>query len=356
MSDATSGPLRDAYEAIQANQLPKARGILSVYVAEKPNDPDAWWLYSYAAESPTEARKSLENVLRLDPMYPGARDLLNEINQTIAATTIVLTPAPLGVRKLGETVPPSASPVTSATDDPFDDLDDFDEDDDDDDEESGFTRRRILLAIGGFAILVLVVVFIFVILPKLNPQPSPVPTNIAQTTLVATIEATTDSSVVVTPDVLTPVIDITPSVEPIITEEPSATSESPSSATNEVPTPSEQPSTTGFDGFYAALSNFTVTPDSILVESTSLGSTLSATVCLQNQGELRTAIPSAINGMAATSAEAPADTQFIGVKFINCADNSLLRYVVVPIAEAQAFASGTLTAAQLRATQRNITR
>jgi hypothetical protein len=356
MTDATSGPLRDAYEAIQANQLPKARGILSVYVSEKPDDPDAWWLYSYAAENPTEARKSLENVLRLDPMYPGARDLLNDINQSVGLPIPSISQPLTGIQKLGDEEP-SVSKTLSVKIETDDDFDDIDLDElDDDDEPSSLSRNRLLLAIAGFVLVVLLIAFVFVVLPGMNNR-TPTVTNVAVNTLQPTDasivqpspDATVDNSISLTPE---------PSVEVIVdipTNDSGLQSTDAPVTTQETPV-SLETAVISFDGFYTALNGFTVTPDSIAIDQTSLGQTLNATICLQNQAELRNAIPTGISSIASVSQEASDEVEYIGVKFVNCADNSLLRYVVVPIADARAFAGGTLTAAQLRGSQINITR
>jgi hypothetical protein len=44
----------------------------------------------------------------------------------------------------------------------------------------------------------------------------------------------------------------------------------------------------------------------------------------------------------------PSDTQAIGAKFVNCTDNAVLRYVALNIADAQAYAAGSVTDAELR--------
>ena len=127
-------------------------------------------------------------------------------------------------------------------------------------------------------------------------------------------------------------------------------------ATEDAATISETPSGTEFVSFYTALAAFEVLPNSMAIDQTTIGQTFSGSICLQNQGELRSAIPTAISALASVSPEAPAEAQFIGAKFLNCTDNSLMRYVVVPIEDARAFAAGTLTASQLRGVHRNITR
>lgn len=363
MSDATSGPLRDAYEAIQANQLPKARGILSTYVSEKPNDPDAWWLYSYAAENPTEARKALENVLRLDPMYPGARDLLNEVNQSIPATPS--SPAPLPSRNVEDSSQKPPVKPASSVDDDFDDLDDLDDDEDD---SSGGSSRRTLLAIAGFLLVILVVVVIFVVLPRANSPATPTAVALSTTTPqgakpvtqeagteTPTVDVTTDAGANIT---ITQTVESDPTDEPIATPDEAQPTETVTVSTLEATATPDEAAVidTDLSVFYTALGGLTVAPDSVMMEQTSVGQTLNATVCLQNQAELRTAIPAAIPAIASASNQAPADTEFIGVKFVDCANNNLLRYVVVPIAQARAYAEGTLSATDLRSAQRNITR
>jgi len=345
MSDATSGPLRDAYEAIRANQLPKAREILRAYLIDKPNDPDAWWLYSYAVDNVDDARKALESVLRLDSAYPEANELLSQLNQSIRSSGIPSQPT--GLRALGSSASSSHQKSTATFDE--DDLDDFD--DEEDEEESGFSRRRVLIALGAFTLIVLLVVLVFFLLPR--PTSAPEATNVAQ----VTPQASETSFVLEVPSV-EPSLALATETVSVATELPVATEDS-SLITPDAPEVSATPDasiSSGFDSFYSALAAYTVVPDSIGVESTTLGQTLTSEICLQNQGELRSAIPNAIAALASVSPEAPAEAQFIGAKFVNCADNSLMRYVAVSIEDAQTFASGDLTDSQLRARHHNITR
>jgi len=349
MSDATTGPLRDAYEAIRANQLPKAREILRAYMVNQPDDADAWWLYTYAVDNTDDARKALENVLRLDSTYPGANDLFNQLNQSVRSLNA--PQSPLNLRKLDDL---AAVPMTQgqkpeiAFDDvDFGDIDDLDEDDED---ESGFSRRRVLLALGGFALVILLVVLVF-----LSPRQTSAPeaTNVAQTTSIGvTANPSLDAATVAT-STIDSGLNVSP--EPSLSIDLTVTSDL--AQATDIPVSTQSP-IVGADlgSFSSALDSFDIVPDSVGVEQTTLGQTLSGSVCLQNQGELRTAIPAAISALASASPQAPADVQFIGAKFVNCADNSLMRYVVVSIEDARAFASGSLSASELRSGHRNITR
>src|SRR5690606_11573431 len=131
MTDQTGGSLNAAYEAIKAKDLSRARDLLSTYLVEQPNDVDAWWLYSYAVTDVDQARKALETVLRLDPAYPGARDLLNELEgASPSAPTMPADAAPLrapesaALRPLSER-PPGAAPLTTTITPDDDEIADF---------------------------------------------------------------------------------------------------------------------------------------------------------------------------------------------------------------------------------------
>jgi hypothetical protein len=365
MPEATNDQLREAYDAIKANRLPEARRILDSYLKAKPNDADGWWLLTYAAADADEARGALNTVLRLDPAYPGARELSDELVRLggRAAGSV-----PTSVRRLdpvGMSAPqPLKTTVSPVSQPKIDDDFDFDDELDERDEEAGgSSRRRLIFAASGFLLLILLVVLVFVFLPRLTNAPEPtvvveVPTATPETPDSLVFGATTTAEDV--------------SAEP--TEDGSAlvsateTSESPLSPTdtpdlastldtNLLPT-DEAPVTTGdYAALYGALSAFDVVPDSISIEQTSVGATLAGTVCVGSAAALRDGIPNVMAALAGSSASLADDgsVQTLGARFTNCTDNTLLRYVGVSLADAQAFAAGNLTEQAFRAAFRVVT-
>ncbi len=108
MADPTRGQLEQAYHLIQNDELEKAIVLLKPIVAAQPNNADAWWLLANAVSEPDEARRALENVLRLNPNHSKARELLNQL--------AVEFPEPAT-----DSLFDSAAPVVS--DEPVDELD-----------------------------------------------------------------------------------------------------------------------------------------------------------------------------------------------------------------------------------------
>src|SRR5690606_33000385 len=79
MGESTERVLAQAYELIESERLAEAEALLKPIVAAEPDNADAWWLYAHAVTDPGEARLALNNVLRIDPGYPGADDLLDSL-------------------------------------------------------------------------------------------------------------------------------------------------------------------------------------------------------------------------------------------------------------------------------------
>jgi hypothetical protein len=347
MTDQTGGSLNAAYEAIKAKDLSRARDLLSTYLVDQPNDVDAWWLYSYAVTDVAQAKKALETVLRLDPAYPGARDLLNELEEAAPSTqsdetASLRTPEAATLRPLAER-PLSAAPLTTTITPDDDEISDFGVRAN---AAEGSSSNRTMLAIVAAIVILLILAALF-ILPNLN-QPGPAvadATNTAAATDTAlgfavTEEATvepTESAGATDVSATDDAPEETPAVEDPTLEATAETNVEPTTAAAEDP----------LQSVYDALGTFEVVPDSAGFETTELGETLSVSVCSETS-ELRSTIPAALTALALSSTQAPAEAQAIGAKFVNCTDNAVLRYVAISIEDAQAYAAGTIDDATLR--------
>jgi hypothetical protein len=349
MTEATSGPLRDAYEAIQANNLPLARTILGGYLKTEPNNADGWWLMNYAANDGHEAREALQNVLRIDPTYPGARELLDEVNQKIQAlpaqpSTPVFSAAPAASPAAKPTpVPPvAAKPAADEDDD-----DDFDDDEDDDEPSS---RRRWLIAALGFVAVLALIWVVFGWLPSRTPAVIPatsVATVPTQDSVAATVAPLTPDAQAALPTDMpvenTPSGEATVAVE--VTDAPITTVDA-----------TVAPDTGQFATLYEALSGFSVVDGSITTEQTNLGTGLVSSVCTSGSAaELRTLIPSVLVAMAQNAGANTESVQVIGTKLTDCASGRVVRYVGVPSTQAQAFVNGDIDETAFRAAIQVIT-
>lgn len=72
--------LHRAYHLIQAGYHTDALQILAPICRQYPQQPDAWWLAAHALKNPDEVRYALQQVLRINPDYPGAAAKLNRLN------------------------------------------------------------------------------------------------------------------------------------------------------------------------------------------------------------------------------------------------------------------------------------
>lgn len=349
MTDQTGGSLNAAYEAIKAKDLSKARDVLSAYLVDQPNDVDAWWLYSYAVTDVSQARKALETVLRLDPSYPGARELLNELEgASPAAPVMPVDSAPLrapevtALRPLSDR-PSGAAPLTTTITPDDDEISDF-----------GIrasaaepaSSNRTILAIVAAIVLLLILAAVF-ILPNLNPSGPAVAdaTNTAAATDTSLGFGLTEEATPATADAATDAVEAT---DEATEETPAATEEPTLEATAEANVePTAAVSDDPLQSVYDALGTFEVVPDSVAIETTELGETLTASVCSVTS-ELRSTIPAALTSLATSSPQVPAEAQAIGAKFVDCTDNTVLRYVAITIEDAQAYAAGTIDDATLR--------
>ena len=76
MSDEMQSALSRAYDIVEAGKFDEARAILEPILADNRDNADAWWIYAHAVTDPEEGRHALENVLRINPRYPDAAELL----------------------------------------------------------------------------------------------------------------------------------------------------------------------------------------------------------------------------------------------------------------------------------------
>lgn len=346
MTEVSGDELRTAYEAIQADELARARDILSAYLVDHPNDPDGWWLYAHAVSDASQGLKALETVIKLDPKYPNAQALIDE------ATAFDIEPAPSEPAKpirsfaADQPKPSSAKPATVQV------------------RSSGSRIPTWLVAV---VVLLIVVAALALLLPRLGGEGE------QSATAVADASETPGSVGVGGTDTVTPQVVETDTNTPA-TGEPTETlettadaptempiespTEGPTEASGETPTesaasPTEEPSSAETAVSQIALvestlSGFAVVPGSEVQVQTPLGNTAVADVCT-DAGSLRSQIPDVITALGTAGSQIPDGVGGLAVRFVDCnANNALIRYVGISSDDARAFAAGEIDEAALR--------
>lgn len=253
MADAAP-QLQEAYDLIQSGDLPSARQLLDDIRPQNENNPDYWWLYTYAAEDAVVGRNALNRVRQLAPNYPGLADLSQELG--------IAPPQPLPPQSL----PPqdTSKPPTLLDDDAFDIAKDDEFDDLEPETSDGNNLMPIVLGIAAIALVILVALFLInsfsggtpdaTDTPVIadNPTPEPIiPTiDAEQAGLEETDEVTEvpDESAIEeeTEETATEeeIIEATEESDPSVDAEETAVAVIPAEITDDAPDPTDEPTAT----------------------------------------------------------------------------------------------------------------
>ncbi|HVO41376.1 MAG TPA: tetratricopeptide repeat protein [Aggregatilineales bacterium] len=346
MTDATR--LDEAYRLILDDQHEQALGILRAIVAQEPENADAWWLISYTVDDPEEAHAALNKVLALNPGHGEAQAMLATLQREFPD----LAPSPAGVTQAS----PVAEPTKAGANYDFDlDSDPFAEVlpgakapgarsgpggpfDDSFEGEPAFVNsaqstpqtlerpetrrmRTSLVPILLLAVVILVVlVGVFVLLPRLNPPASP--TSVAANpTVPATAAAAVNSS--------TPTAAAT--VAAVATSAPTA-------AANQTALDSAAKATAGdllAAGFTAPKVSFGSTPID--------ANTMMASLCAKLGPDLQKEVNQAMDLIAPQANQIRTQIGAAGIEVTSCSDATQVLYrAYVPIADISAYVTGGL--------------
>lgn len=106
--------LQEAYRLIREGNKPEAMRLLLPIVKADANNADAWWLLANAVPDPVQARRALEQVLRLRPTDDKARKMLDKLGS--GGIPAAMPPV---------SAPPRQSFGTTSSTDPFGSSDPF---------------------------------------------------------------------------------------------------------------------------------------------------------------------------------------------------------------------------------------
>lgn len=348
MSDDILSKLNQAFDHVEAGRLDEAIAILTPVLDAAPDNADAWWIYLHAVSDPVEARRALQNVLRIAPDYPGASEMLAVLDvqsptlqESPAARPAIkpLSPPPMSMPEAPPGMPEAPiSPVTE-TRPKFEEVAQPVP-------PSSPERRRSMLP--TFIIAAVVVIAILLVAALLLPGMQ-TPSAATATTVVAadatetTIPVQAEASATSADTVIAETdeaADRTASPDTAATEavvEPSPTSEIEGTA--------EATSDVASDGVDAALASFALAPDGITNEEIADTPTVVANVCSTPGREVRTLLPQVMEALASASDSLPEDAG-IGTRLINCSDGTTLVTVVASRESVEEYANGTLSASE----------
>lgn len=316
-SNTIDQTLTTAYDLIEAERLYEAQALLKPLLDTQKNNPDVWWLYAHAVTDIEVARNALETVLRLDAGYPGASELLRDLEAK--------APRPAGIKRVAARPAPATLPdLPSERTSGEEDEPDFDfEIEDTAKRTNAPARSRLGMLLAAIVGAVVIGLLLLVILSALNRPRDTQTVDATPTTQIIVVEATIESSPV-------PLQTLDTTDVPLITETVDASSVAD----------------IDFIPFYAALDLFEVPDDGVRVTQTpSFGDTLLVTVCADptDLDGLRETTNDVMDILANQSAPIATSVNAVGVELRNCQSQSSLRIIAVGIQDALAYAEGSIT-------------
>lgn len=314
-SDESQSPLARAYDLVEAGQLDEARTLLESILDMDNENADAWWIYAHAVTDAETGRNALENVVRIDPTYPGAAELLAQA-QEMAPPKPNITPlapatmpeAPGAASDDGAPVPiPAARKTASAK--PSQPV-------------KPSSGRSAFPVIAIVAVIVIALVLLYLLLQSNGtPLATATPTQVVEA-----IASPTEASAAAATEVTT-------------NAQPTAAVETTSEAGG-----------IDYAAIEAALADFPIAESGIGVVDTSLGSTLLVTACTTPGREMRMLLPQVMNALAKQSASLGSGVVAIGARMLDCTQNAPLLTVATDLATAQSYAQGSLNDSDFAAT------
>jgi hypothetical protein len=302
--------LSRAYELIETDRLDEARSILKPLLETNNDNADAWWLYAHAVTDSETARLALNNVLRINPNYPEANELLQALKSQIGDEDIFLESASDDEPSFLPPVPPTLPGLDGAHKAGWDEADE--------EPSIPFWRRPAFLLLTGL-ILFLIIAALVILRPPGQSE-----------TLVT---PTTDLALMSTP---------TSEVILAITETPSDAQQSPIATSAPVVTEASAPSD-DFSDLYASLGSFSIPENGIALTQTNLGSTIMVDACTQPGPALRQSLTEIMYTIAPEADQFAGSHQAMGVRMLDCDTNTPLLIIASRITDMTEYANGTLT-------------
>lgn len=328
-SDETQSPLARAYDLVEAGELDEARALLESVLDADSENADAWWIYAHAVTDPEAGRKALENVLSIDPNYPGAAELLAQAEELsppkpkitpLAPDTMPESPAGLPEDEISAPPRTAASKPTQRKQAP----------------PPTPARRSPFPLIAVVAVIVIALVLLVLLLQNAG---TPLVTT-TPTAVVEALETPTEAAVVMATE------ESTESAAP--TEVVPTEAEPTEALPTEVPPTviaemTSEAASVDYAAVEASMAEFPVAESGVGLVDTSFGSTLVVSVCTTQGRAMRTLLPQVMNALAKQSTAFGSDVAAIGTRMLDCTENTELITVAADLGSAQSYAAGSLT-------------
>lgn len=347
--------LKQAFNLIEADQLEDARAILRPILESEKDNADVWWVYAHAVTDVDTARLALNNVLRLDSNYPGARELFDQVYPESSTDDLDgindIGGEPSFMPALPTSIPgisplPKIRPLSAQA---GEDYEEFPDEDIDTEADDAFYRSPLFYVP---LISLLVIVALAVVIFK--------PFSVSSPTITAVVDATAETVFDLTPTVeisiglatsatvvdatVEGVVDLPPTVDIGIAATSTIIEATLPSDTVPTVTNADVPPETDFSDVELVMSDFNLASESpTTIENTSIGSALVSTVCTTAGREMRILLPQVTIALAKVSESYSDQVDAIAVRMSDCTTNTTLLQVGVPIDDAVAFATEAVT-------------
>ncbi len=343
MSDSTNTILQRAYELIENDELEQAQELLAPLLETDDKNPSLWWVYSHALRDQSIGQLALDRVLELDPSYPGANELKDDVLEIQSRDPDFL---PLHA---DESV--FAQDATGST---IDDWDELQPTNVDSDESSSGRLGAVVLAIilfvvaAGIALVASGTVDISEILEAILPTPeAKVIVVSAPTAGPAATESELEASATESDTDATALpagqATAVATGEPTEAATPAATVAAAEEATVEVevsgtPDQASNPLSAFVNAVADSISGFEIDRRASILRSTPLGRTIVIQVCAVPGIEFNARLSRVINAMVDLADAIPKETEAVAAGLLNCDDdNASLRIIGVSVETIQQY-------------------
>ena len=343
MSNTKAAVLQNAHALIERGELEAAQELLVPLLEAGANDAAIWWIYAHAVRDSSIGQAALKRVMELDPSYPGASELMEDLNQ-IAAPQL-----------LAEPMAASAALSTANTDIDIDDWEDLQPT-----VGSPPTRQSarvgttvlltaLLLLIAAGALVVTGTIDINQLLTGLLPTPQPATVGEGAPALPGDDEPFSIGTAVPQDEIP---LDATGQASATTSAEQGGADDEAESGASPL-SPTIAPSTT-----YAPLpaaendfvqrvaqqiSNFALDPSQAFLLNTTAGNTLILQSCVETGAEFNAQVAATMQAIVALADAIPADLTAVAAGLRNCDDPAVaLRIIGAEVGAFRDFANGAI--------------
>lgn len=323
MSDTNNTVLQRAYELIEADDLEQAQTLLTPLLETDDKNPALWWVYSHALRDKSIGQLALDRVLELDPSYPGASELKEDLLELQSRDPEFL--------ELDEGEDYSAQDADGSA---IDDWEDVQAELEKTEASSGGRQAAVILAVilfivaAGIALVASGAVDISEILSGILPSPeAEIIVVVAPTSAPSDSESDANESMPqVSPEATADAeASAAPTREPTGETTAAQTPTSVASADAE-PSPAPDEASNPLSVFVGAvadsISEFEIDRRASELRDTPLGSTIVIQICAVPGREFNARLSRVINAMVELADDIPDGAEAVAAGLLNCADGS----------------------------------